>query len=160
MLPILTRVVADYTYGVSASINPTQTVTPVLIVLIVVSYLIPLALLGLLIVGMWRTFEKAGKPGSAIFVPFYGLWLLAKISGKPGWWMYLLLIPFVDLVILLLICMGIARNFGKSGTFGFFAVFLFPIVGYSILGFGSATYQGAGQPMPSAAPMPPTPPVA
>lgn len=110
------------------------------------------------IVALWKMYSKAGKPGWAAIVPFYNTWVLAEIGGKPGWWMFLMFIPFVNIVVAILIALGIARNFGKSEAFGIFGLWLFSIIGYLILGFGSATYEGsnASSHAQPAAPVAPT----
>jgi hypothetical protein len=95
----------------------------------------------LYIAGMWRVFSKAGQPGWAVLVPFYNNYILLKIGGMPGWWLLLLLIPLVNIVILAIEANHVAKSFGKSGSFGFFLLFLFPI-GYMILGFGNSRYLG------------------
>ena len=40
-----------------------------------------LALCVLRIVGEWKVFVKAGKPGWAALIPFYNVWVLYEISG-------------------------------------------------------------------------------
>ncbi|ONI87680.1 hypothetical protein ALI22I_20950 [Saccharothrix sp. ALI-22-I] len=95
-----------------------------------------------LIAATWKIFTKAGKPGWAAIIPFYNIYVQLKIVGRPGWWLILLLIPLVNIVISVIIALDLAKSFGKSGAFGFFGLWLFGIVGYPILGFGSATYQG------------------
>lgn len=95
------------------------------------------------IVAMWKLFTKAGKPGWAAIVPIYNGWVLAEIAGRPGWWGLLLLIPFVNIVVSLVLALDIAKRFGKSPVFGVVALWLFSLVGYLILGFGDAKYQSA-----------------
>ena len=95
-----------------------------------------------LIVGNWKMYEKAGKPGWGCVIPIYMWVLLLEIAGKPIWWIILLIIPPVCIVIWFLIHLAVARNFGKSPGFGI-AMAFFPFVFYAILGFGDARYQGA-----------------
>jgi len=94
------------------------------------------------IIAMWRVFTKAGRPGWAAIIPIYNTYTLVKIAGYSGWFVLLLLIPFVNIVILVVISLGVAKNFGKSGVFGFIGLFLFSLIGYLILAFGSAQYVG------------------
>ena len=101
-----------------------------------------LAVVVITIVGGWKTFEKAGQPGWGILIPIYNLYLLTKIAGRPGWWLFLFLIPVVNIVIAIILAIDIAKSFGQSGVFGFFLLFLFSPIGYLILGFGSAQYRG------------------
>ena len=102
--------------------------------------IIYLVVLVLVIAGMWKVFEKAGKPGWAAIIPIYNLIILLEIVGKPMWWIVLLLIPIVNLVILIMISMDLAVCFGKSKGWGFGLLCILPFVGYPLLGFGDATY--------------------
>lgn len=99
-----------------------------------------LAVILLIVASMWKIFVKAGKPGWAAIVPIYNLIVLLEISGKPVWWFLLLLIPFVNFIILALVCISLAKNFGKGAGFGLGLLFLSPIF-YPILAFGDARYQ-------------------
>jgi hypothetical protein len=96
----------------------------------------------LLIAAMWKVFVKAGQPGWASLIPIYNAYILCKIAGRPGWWLLLLLIPFVNFIIAIIICIDVAKNFGKGVGFGLGLAFL-GIIFFPILGFGSAAYQGA-----------------
>ncbi len=97
----------------------------------------------LIVVGMWLTFLKAGRRGWAAIIPFYNIYTLCKVAGKPGWWWILYIIPIVNIVIGIIVALGVARNFGKGGAFGFFLLFWpLPFIGYPILGFGSDQYLG------------------
>lgn len=93
------------------------------------------------IAGMWKVFEKAGQPGWAAIVPIYNAIVLLKIAGKPAWWIVLMLIPFVNFIIAIVVAMSLAKNFNKSSGFGI-GLALLPIVFYPILGFGDAQYSG------------------
>jgi len=105
-----------------------------------VMMLVYLAVIVLMIAGMWMVFTKAGKPGWAAIVPIYNFIVLLEIVGKPLWWILLCLIPFVNLVIFILIAIELAKVFGKGVGFALGLVFL-PFVFYPVLGFGSAQYQ-------------------
>ncbi|TQM78618.1 hypothetical protein FHX81_0891 [Saccharothrix saharensis] len=109
-------------------------------------FLIP-ALIGLaigifMIAAVWKVFTKAGQPGWAAIVPIYNLYVQLKIVGRPGWWLILFIIPFVNVVMALIVSIDLAKSFGKGAGFGVVGLFLFGIVGYPVLGFGSATYRG------------------
>ncbi len=108
----------------------------------VVALIIQLAIVVFIIASLWKVFTKAGHPGWAAIVPIYNAYILCKIAGKPGWWVILMIIPFVNIIISLLVALGIAQNFGKGAGFGIGLWPLGPIF-YPILGFGSAQYQGA-----------------
>jgi hypothetical protein len=102
--------------------------------------LVWLALVILIIAGVWKTFEKAGQPGWGSIIPIYNIVLLLEIAGKPIWWIILLLVPGVNVVIAIIISIEVAKNFGKGTGFGLGLAFL-GFIFYPILGFGDAKYQ-------------------
>jgi Family of unknown function (DUF5684) len=94
------------------------------------------------VVGLWRVFAKAGRPGWGAIIPIYNVYLLVKVAGRPGWWVLLYLVPVVNIVIHAIVAMDVARNFGKSKTFGIVGLWLFSVIGFVILGFSDARYVG------------------
>jgi uncharacterized protein DUF5684 len=94
-----------------------------------------------LIVAMWKVFTKAGQPGWAAIIPIYNWYIWCKIVGRPGWWVILLFIPFVNFIIAIILCIDMAKSFGKGAGFGI-GLALLGIIFLPILGFGSAQYQG------------------
>jgi Family of unknown function (DUF5684) len=104
--------------------------------------LVWVAVLVLMLAGLWKIFVKAGEPGWAAIIPIYNLVVMLKIVGRPTWWLVLFLIPFVNLIMMFVIAFDTAKVFGKGAGFALGMIFLSPIF-YPILGFGSAKYQGA-----------------
>ncbi len=94
----------------------------------------------MVIVG-WKIFEKAGEPGWAAIVPIYNIVVMLRIAGKPEWWILLMLIPFVNIIIGIMVTLAVAERFGQSSGFAVGMIFL-PIIFYPILAFGDAEYQG------------------
>lgn len=132
----------DYSGSATASAN----VSPV----VMVAYF---ALIALLIVSMWKVFEKAGKPGWAALVPFYNIYVMLQIVGKPVWWLVLFLIPFVNIYAIVMVYLGISKAFGKGIGFALGLIFLSGIF-WPILAFSDAKYVG---PDGGSAPAPATP---
>jgi len=95
-----------------------------------------------MIISLWRIFSKAGVPGIFSIIPLVNIYQLVKISGKNPWLFLLLLVPVVNIVVYIIVALGLAKNFGKSGVFGFFGLVVFNLVGYLILAFGGAKYVG------------------
>ena len=95
-----------------------------------------------MIASLWKLFSKAGQPGWAAIIPIVNTYFLCKVAGRPGWWVLLMLIPLVNFVILIIISIDIAKNFGKGTGFGVGVAFL-SFIFVPILAFGSAQYQGA-----------------
>lgn len=96
----------------------------------------------LVIAGMWKTFVKAGQPGWAAIIPFYNLYILLQIAGRPGWWLVLFFIPFVNFIVYIILAIDVAQSFGKDLLYGLLLLWLFAPIGYLILGFSDAQYVG------------------
>lgn len=103
--------------------------------------LIQLGIAVAVIVGMWKMFVKAGQPGWAAIVPIYNLYIWCKIVGRPGWWVLLMLIPIVSIIFAIILCLDLAKAFGKGVGFAIGIIFL-GFIFIPILGFGDAQYQG------------------
>lgn len=93
------------------------------------------------IIGLWKMFVKAGKPGWAAIVPIYNIIVICEITGRPVWWVVLTLIPFVNLIVLIILFIDLAKAFGKSAGYGLGMVIL-PFIFFPMLGFGAAQYRG------------------
>ena len=115
-----------------------------------------LAIMILIIAACWKIFTKAGQPGWASIIPIYNVYIWCKIVGRPGWWVILLLIPFVNFIVGIILSIDLAKSFGKGVGFGL-GLALLGFIFWPILGFGSAQYQGpsagglAPRPAPQAA---------
>ncbi|MGZ8602769.1 MAG: DUF5684 domain-containing protein [Actinomycetota bacterium] len=122
-------------------------------------WLLYVAFIVVYLVAAWIVYTKAGEEGWKALIPIYNVWVLLKIVGRPGWWLLLFLIPFVNFVIWIIVSIDLAKSFGKGTGFALGLIFFAPIF-YMILAFGDATYRG-----PAAAPgggsatpsMPPAP---
>jgi hypothetical protein len=102
-----------------------------------VELLIAIAVIG----GLWKMFTKAGQPGWAAIVPIYNTIVMLQVVGRPIWWILLMLIPIVNLVVAIIICIDLAKSFGRGiGTA--IGLILLPFVFIPILGFGPAEYAG------------------
>lgn len=101
-----------------------------------------LAFMIVIIAGFWKTFEKAGEKGWAAIIPIYNIYIILRIIGKPWWWLLLMLIPFVNFVVWILIAIDMGTSFGKDTLFSLILLWLFTPIGYLILGFGDAQYMG------------------
>ena len=93
-------------------------------------------------VGMWKTFEKAGKPGWAVFIPIYNLVVLHEIVGREPIKILFWLVPLVNLYFIFTLYISLAKSFGKRETSEYIiSVFFWPFY----LGFGSARYVGPSE---------------
>jgi len=99
-----------------------------------------LILIAIAIIGLWKLFSKAGKPGWASIIPIYNTIVMIEIAGKPIWWIFLFFIPVVNIVVSVLVMIGLAKNFGRGAGTVIGLIFL-PLIFLLILGFGSAEYK-------------------
>ncbi len=101
---------------------------------------VALAFYILVVVALWKLFAKAGRPGILAIIPVVNLIVLLRIAGYSGWLVLLYLIPIVNVVFAIFVALKLGRAFGKGGVFSFFLLWMFPVIGYFILGFGDAKY--------------------
>ncbi len=100
-----------------------------------------LAIIVIVLAGFWKMFTKAGQPGWAAIVPIYNAYIMCKIAGRPGWWVVLLLIPYINFIFWIIVTLDLAKSFGKSIGFAV-GMILLSFIFIPILGFGDAEYQG------------------
>ena len=128
------------TYGLENSINATLN-NPTLLALSGVCGLASLVLSVLMIVSIWKIFDKAGKPGWASLIPIYNIIVLFQVAGMNPLNILLLFIPIANIIVLIKLYIGIGKKFNKGTGFIlgliFLGVFFFPI-----LAFGDAVYEG------------------
>ncbi len=104
-------------------------------------FLVWLAVVVLVFVSLWKIFEKAGKPGWAGIVPIYNLIVWLEIVGRPIWWIVLMFVPCVGIVVGIILCIDLAKSFGKDAAYGI-GLALLGIVFFPMLAFGDARYVG------------------
>lgn len=93
------------------------------LVVMVVGFAITL----LLIISMWKIFTKAGHPGWKSIIPIYNIIIYLKIANLSGWYLLLMIIPFVNIYAIFKTSINLAKNFSKSTGFGVAMVFFTPI---------------------------------
>lgn len=113
------------------------------------------------IVGTWKIFSKAGKPGWASIIPIYNIYIKSNIVfGNLSYFIVIMVLWVVTLVgkfseigslsylvslasfaLHIVYSIKLAKAFEKSGGFAVGLVLLPPIF-ISILGFGSSKYIG------------------
>ena len=112
------------------------------LVIFVVVFLLLLLVIGVvMVVSLWKIFEKAGKPGWACLVPIYNNMVMAEIGGKDSLFGLLPLIPYIGVIWSIWIQNRLSKSFGKDVGFTLGMIFL-PLIFFPILAFGSAEYVG------------------
>lgn len=122
-----------------------------------------LSVLLVVVVSLWKIFNKAGKVGLYAFIPIVSPFQWAQISGQGTVFavIYALLVTFgtaqvtseqdaqsstsgiisiVAFVLYVIVQFGVARRFSRGTAFAIGLTFV-PYVFYPILAFGNATYQ-------------------
>lgn len=116
-----------------AEIERSQVLSMKLLMIILVSSL-------LVLISLWVVFNKAGVSGWMCLIPVYNMYLLMKISGKPGWWAFLLFIPLVGTIFYLLAMLELAEKFGRGTLFGV-GLCLLPMFFFPLLAFAGSSYE-------------------
>jgi hypothetical protein len=101
----------------------------------------PLIVTSVIFASFWRIFEKAGKPGWYGIIPFYNLFILLEIVGRPVWWFIFFFIPAVCIVAYFIVSIDLAKSFGKDIRYGLCIAF-FPPFYLPHLAFSDAKYYG------------------
>lgn len=76
----------------------------------------------------WPLFVKAGRKGWETLVPFYNLYVFLVIIKKPLWWYALLLIPFLNVFMYMLMLVELVKCFGKDKLIEQFLAVVVPYV--------------------------------
>ena len=105
---------------------------------------IVLAVCVISLVGMWKIFVKAGKPGWGAIIPFYNMYCLFEMSFGTGSLFLLCFVPCVNVVMTIVMWIKLAQAFGKGAGFGV-GILLVPFIFLPMLGFGDAQFVGSAQ---------------
>ncbi len=111
----------------------------------------------LYIAAVWVIFTKAKKPGWAAIVPIYDCIVFFEVVRKPWWWIFLLLIPLVNVVIMIIAIHRLSLSFGQGVGFTI-GLILLGFIFMPMLAFGNYNYtplDGGGTPAPSIPPVQP-----
>jgi signal peptidase I len=72
-------------------------------------------------------FVKAGRKGWESAVPFYNLYVFLRIIKKPMWWYALLLFPFLNVFMYMLMLVELVKCFGKYHLLDQFLAVVIPL---------------------------------
>lgn len=91
------------------------------------------------IVAKWNILDKAGEPGWASLIPFYGNYCFYDITWDNGWISFASYIPGVSYVLSVITKVKLSCRFEKNSVFTLGLV-LFEPVFLAILGFDESEY--------------------
>ena len=78
--------------------------------------------------------NKTNTPNSWLaWIPIANIYLMCKVAGKPGWWVILFFIPFVNIVIYIIVWMKVAEARKKPGWLGI--LMIIPFVNLIVPGY-------------------------
>lgn len=94
------------------------------------------ALYILIAVSLKRIAERTGITENSwwAWVPILNFLLMLQIAGKPAWWIVLMLIPFVNFIVSIIVLMEVAKARGKEAWWGIVTAII-PFVGFPYLAF-------------------------
>lgn len=118
----------NYEVSYSTQNNPVATVIALVLVVIV-------------LVAVWKIFEKAGEPGWKAIIPFYNIYTEYKMFWGNGWLFLLTIIPVVNIVVSIILRHKMSKAFGHGAGFTLGLIF-FPYIFMMILGFNGDEYLG------------------
>lgn len=124
----------DYNYNTGAAAAAAGTAVAVYLIYSIIC----LAVYVLFVIGLWKTFVKAGKAGWISLIPVYNLWTLYELGDQKGFWC---LIPVANIIFYVKACLSLNKKFGKATWFAFLMIFV-PEVAFIILGFSKDKYLG------------------
>lgn len=81
-----------------------------------------------------RIAAKTQTPnGWLAWIPIANIALMLMIAKRPMWWVVLLLVPFVNIVVMVMMMMDIAKNCGKPPWIG--VLMIVPVVNLFVPGY-------------------------
>lgn len=90
-------------------------------------------------IGLWKLFPLAGEEGWKGFVPFYNFIVWLKIIKKPWWWIFLIITPGVNFLMIAIMSLLTAKAFNKRSTQEKAIAFFFGFIYLPYLGFQKDT---------------------
>ena len=128
------------------------------IIIAVLAFVLILSIL--MVVSLWKIFTKAGQPGWAAIIPFYGNYVLVQVARLPVYYFIIMVIPsllaivkikipspvdsFVGIITFIVYgftMYNVSKQFGKGIGYTLGMIFL-PFIFYPMLAFGDSVYQG------------------
>ncbi len=106
-----------------------------------VSAIFGLIIIILTIIALWKVFEKAGQPGWKALIPIYNAVIMFRIANWSGWLVILTMIPLVNIVVMVIFNIRLAKAFGRSVLFAIGLILVSPIF-MLILAFDKSVFRG------------------
>ncbi|MBV9172046.1 MAG: signal peptidase I [Chloroflexi bacterium] len=108
---------------------------------LVLNLVVSLVIYVIFVIGAWKVFTKANRPGWWSIIPILNVIVLLQISGRSGWWILGYMVPLLNLFVQVRWGVEMAHAYGRGIGFAIGLIFLEPLF-LVILGFGDARYVG------------------
>jgi signal peptidase I len=100
-----------------------------------ISYLLLLLFSITTVIGLWKLFPLAGEQAWKAFIPLYNFIVWLKIIKKPWWWIFLIITPGVNFLMIAIMYLMTAKAFNKRDfqekAIAFFFGFIYlPYIGF------------------------------
>ncbi len=60
-------------------------------------------------IGLWKMFVKANRQGWEAIIPFYNVYVMLELTGRPKWWLVFFFIPIINIIV----AIGLVIDFVK-----------------------------------------------
>lgn len=102
--------------------------------------IIYLLIVVLMLVSMWKIFEKAGRQGWEGIIPIYNIYVMLQLINRPWWWLLLIIfVPIANIIFSIIMLYEFLGKFGKGIGFTIASLF-FPFITFPMLAFGDDTF--------------------
>jgi signal peptidase I len=88
-------------------------------------------------VGLYKIFEKTGRTPWKALVPFLNFYEWARLLNRPWWWVFLMIVPGVNILMYAVLGVLTAQHFGKRKTTDLIIAAFFPYLYIVYLGFSA-----------------------
>ena len=100
--------------------------------------IIYLLIVVLLLVSMWKVYEKAGRQG---WEGIYNLYVMLQIINRPWWWLLIMIfVPIANIIFSIIALKEFLEKFGKGIGFTIATIF-FPFITFPMLAFGDDQFK-------------------
>ena len=103
------------------------------------SYLLLIVFSITTIIGLWKLFPLAGEQGWKAFIPLYNFIVWLKVIKKPWWWIFLIITPGVNFLMVAIMYLLTAKAFNKKTVQDRAVAFLFGFIYLPYIGFQADT---------------------
>lgn len=129
----------NVTYDVTPAVTTSASVGLITGFFMFFLMLIVLACVVLLVVAEWKIFKKAGQEGWKSIIPIYNVYTMLQILNMEPLLCLLTIVPGAFFFLNIVMCVKLAKSFGKGVGFAIGLILLGPIF-MMILGFGNSKY--------------------